>query len=362
MLKLTTLYQQEIKKRNFNQDAKQELVIAELQTLQNALQNRKKSIFDIFNTRKSATGIYLWGKVGRGKTFIMDLFFQSLAMEDKLRLHFQHFMHYIHQELRNLPNHKNPIEKLVKKLSKNTSVLCLDEFFVTDITDAMLLKELLLHMFKYGITLVITSNTPPQHLYQHGLQRESFLPAISLLQQHTKILQLDNQQDYREQKLQQSLEQENINKEQTCLQKIFNTLVKNKQTTKDPLHLHNRNIPVIQRTKKLIWFDFFVICGAPRSTTDYLNLSKNFTHILISNIPILTIQLDDYARRFINLIDVIYDANINLLFNTDIDINNLYTGKRLNFEIKRTKSRLKAMLSNQKNSLSQKICNHNNTE
>ncbi len=291
--------------------------------------------------------LYLWGGVGRGKTFLVDLFFSQLPFPQKLRLHFHHFMREIHGQLKGLKQVEDPLDQIASDLANRCRVLCLDEFIVSDIGDAMILARVLRGLFRRSVTLVTTSNTEPDNLYLHGLQRASFLPAIDLLKRHTQVLNLDGAIDYRLRYLDQAkvyltpLGPEN----EARLHEEFDHLCTDPGERNSSITLYGREIPVRRVAGELIWFDFEVICGPPRSQNDYLEIARCFPTVFISGIPQLTAGDDDTARRFLFLIDEFYDRCVKLLVTADVGLEALYQGKRLAFDFQRTVSRLQEMQS-----------------
>jgi cell division protein ZapE len=292
-------------------------------------------------------GLYLWGGVGRGKTWLVDIFYNQLPIEEKLRLHFHHFMHQIHAELQQLKGQANPLDSVAERLSGKTRVLCLDEFIVTDIGDAMILAQLLKALFSRGITLITTSNTEPDNLYQDGLQRASFLPAIALLKEHTRSLRLDSGTDYRLRYLEQATVYHTPHSPDVDEQlvKEFTQLAPEEGRLGGSIHIYNRDIPVRRLADDVVWFDFMALCGPPRSQSDYLELARRFHTVLLSNIPVLGPSLDDVARRFIYLIDEFYDRNVKLIISAASPPETLYQGERLAFDFQRAISRLQEMQS-----------------
>ena len=293
-------------------------------------------------------GIYLWGDVGRGKTFLVDLLFQSLPAEGKLRLHFHRFMGRVHAELRKLEGHADPLREVAAQFAAQARVLCLDEFFVTDIGDAMILGGLLQHLFARGTTLVTTSNIEPKQLYRDGLQRARFLPAIALLERHCAIVQLLAAQDYRLRELSRAgvyFTPLGAAAEQ-ALDACFEHVAPGTRRPEAEIVVNGRGIPVKRRAEGVIWFDFEALCAGPRAVADYIELAQSFNTVLISGVPLLSPQMEDAARRFINLIDEFYDHGVNLVLSAAAAPAGLYRGERLRAEFARTQSRLIEMQSN----------------
>lgn len=347
------LYDRGIAEGRYKDDVSQRRVLTELDRLQVAL---VASIPDGFFERvlarfakpKQLQGIYLWGDVGRGKTLLMDLFFQSLPFPEKKRLHFHHFMQMVHQELNRLKQLADPMEHICEAFAKAHRVLCFDEFFVSDIGDAMLLQGLLQGLFERGVVLVTTSNVPPDLLYKDGLQRQRFLPAIALLQQHCQVLRLDAAQDYRLRTLRKA-KIYCVGSDSALLdaqlEKLFNEL----KTTDVELNVELDINDHVMKTRKfagdLVWFDFDELCVKPRSAADYIELAHEFHTVMISNIPVFSDDNNDAARRFMFLVDEFYDRKVNVVVSAAAEPDRLYSGSRFEFEFKRTASRLIEMQS-----------------
>lgn len=294
-----------------------------------------------------AKGAYLWGGVGRGKTFVMDLFFESLPFEDKLRFHFHRMMYRVHRDLRKLKNHEDPLEVIAEDIARKARIICFDEFFVADIADAMLLGKLLSALFDRGVTLVATSNTPPVNLYRDGLQRQQFLPAIELIKQHTEVINVLGPTDFRLRVLEQAeiyhspldpVATQNLNH-------YFEQIAPEAGTSGQPIEILGRNIQTVRRADGIAWFDFIEICDGPRSQDDYIEIARSFQTVIISDVPVLDWQREDQARRFIAMVDEFYDRRVNLIISADAPISSLYQGRRLTHEMERTRSRLQEMQS-----------------
>lgn len=295
---------------------------------------------------KPVAGLYMWGGVGRGKTWLMDLFYDSLPDDQKKRIHFHHFMAKVHQELAARPDERNPLPSIAKTWAADYRVLCFDEFFVSDIADAMLLSGLLQALFDEGITLVATSNVAPDDLYREGLQRAKFLPAINALKAHTKSIHVDGDKDFRLRHLQRSkiyLHPLNNHAEQS-LQEAYQRLSGQTEHSGD-LRVNGRTIKARHCNDGVIWFGFEALCEQARSTDDYIKIAHEFNTVILSDVPQLDESNADAARRFINLIDEFYDRNVKMLISAAKPIDELYSGKRLAFEFQRTSSRLTEMQS-----------------
>lgn len=293
-------------------------------------------------------GLYLWGGVGRGKTYLMDIFYRSLPFEQKIRMHFHRFMYQIHHDLIRLKGTIDPLQQIAKTFAKDHWILCFDEFFVKDIADAMILGGLLQAFFENGVTVVMTSNLPPQDLYQNGLQRDRFLPAIDAILKYCEIWQLESDTDYRLRYLSKAeLYHFPLDDQaEQNLAKYFSDLVHvNTGWATHQLTIADRDIPVRQCAEGVVWFDFDVICQSPRSTVDYIEIARSFHTVLISGLRVMTTGSDDVARRFIALVDEFYERNVTLLLSAEASLDDIYQGYQLKFEFERTLSRLKEMQS-----------------
>jgi cell division protein ZapE len=309
----------------------------------------KRLFREKFNAEPKIKGVYLWGGVGRGKTYLMDLFFDCIPFSRKERTHFHRFMLSVHKELEKLQGEKNPLDLIAKSIARRVRILCFDEFFVSDIGDAMLLAGLLEALFKQGVVLVATSNINPNELYKNGLQRDRFVPAIHSINKNTFTIELKSGIDYRLQKLTTAMLYYSPNDEKADaeLLRSFHDLVPNQREIRENyiVKVLDRNIVARYHAEDVAWFDFLAICDAPRSAFDYVEISKIFHAIIISGIPRFGERNDDKARRFVHLIDELYDRKVKLIASSDVSIANLYQGKGLAFEFKRTESRLLEMQS-----------------
>ncbi|MDX1554981.1 MAG: cell division protein ZapE [Xanthomonadales bacterium] len=291
-------------------------------------------------------GIYLWGSVGRGKTWLMDLFYESLPIEAKRRVHFHRFMQRVHGELAELGAMADPLPLIARRWSHGTRLLCLDEFFVSDIADAMLLSGLLEALFERGVTLVTTSNIPPDDLYRSGLQRAKFLPAIERLKAHCEVVQIGGDADYRLRILERSetYHQPLDDQAEAVLAVNYEQIACGSELGSG-LEVNGRMLHAKKRSDGVAWFDFSELCEGPRGAADYIELARAFNTVLISAVPVMTEKDWDAARRFITLVDEFYDRNVKLLMTAEAPIDALYTGDRLAFEFQRTRSRLTEMQS-----------------
>ncbi len=297
--------------------------------------------------RQPVTGLYLWGGVGRGKTWLMDMFYDSLPGKDKQRIHFHRFMARVHNALKARQSTRDPLPDIARDWASQYRVLCFDEFFVSDIADAMLLGGLLQALFDEGVTLVATSNVAPDDLYRDGLQRAKFLPAIESLKTHCLSLHVDGDTDFRLRLLQRSKIYLHPHDEHALasLHEAFQTM-SGGASMDTSLEVNGRKLRANKRGDGIIWFSFSELCERPTSTADYIEIARAFNTVLLSEVPAMGEQNADATRRFINLIDEFYDRNVKMLVSADAPIDELYQGKRLKFEFQRTASRLTEMQSN----------------
>ncbi|WP_330924816.1 cell division protein ZapE [Candidatus Sororendozoicomonas aggregata] len=347
-------YQKDLSEHGFKPDPAQAKAIEHLQAVfEQLILPEKRSLNPLKWIKGNAVtpvkGLYLWGGVGRGKTWLMDTFYDCLPFKNKRRMHFHHFMKYTHDELRHLAGRKNPLKEVARRLAGQARVICFDEFFVTDIADAMILGGLLEHLFNQGVTLVTTSNIEPDGLYQDGLQRARFLPAIALLNKNTVVLNVDSGTDYRLRILEQAetyyfpLGQSASKR----LQNTFDNLVPDPahRVNDRPLLIAGRHIPCKHQGNGIGWFTFLALCDGPRSQNDYIEIACLFHTVLLEGLPVLSSATDDQARRFISLVDEFYDRHVTLIISADTPIHGIYTGSKLAFAFERTISRLQEMQS-----------------
>jgi cell division protein ZapE len=294
-------------------------------------------------------GLYLWGSVGRGKTMLMDWFYDSLPPQLGERTHFYRFMRQIHAELRKIKSRAEPLDTVAERLAARVRVLCLDEFFVADIADAMILAGLFDGLFRRGVTLVATSNVAPPDLYKDGLQRQRFLPAIDLLESHVDVLHLLGAVDYRLRQLEQAPTYLDSRSPDTAaqLEQRFAVLAGGSARGPTTLSVENRHIRAKATGAGMVWFEFKDICEGPRSQNDYIELARLYHTVFISNVPEFTRANDNAARRFIMLIDEFYDRNVNVVVSAAAAPGSLYHGERLQLEFSRAASRLVEMQTQQ---------------
>ena len=350
-------YQADLQRPKFFHDQAQENAVRHLQRLYDELvsaQNARSGMLGRLLGRKQpepVRGLYFWGGVGRGKTYLVDTFFDALPFPQKMRTHFHRFMKRVHEEMKTLKGEKNPLTIIGKRFADEARVICFDEFYVSDITDAMILATLLEELFKNGVSLVATSNIVPDGLYKDGLQRARFLPAIALLKKHTEIVNVDSGIDYRLRALEQAeLYHWPLDAEaELSLSTSFHSLLTEHCTVLDdePLMIENREIRARKVANDVAWFDFRALCDGPRSQNDYIELGKIFEAVVISSVERMDVSKDDMARRFINLVDEFYDRNVKLILSAEVELKDLYSGGRLTFEFQRTLSRLLEMQSHE---------------
>lgn len=337
-----TYYHQKIASGEILPDAQQLAVMTQFDAIYHSLLGKKSK----FWRKPKVRGLYLWGNVGIGKTFLVDTFYYSLPFDDKLRLHFYAFMQQVHARLKTLQGQKNPLKHIAKNLAAGARVICLDELLVTDIGDAMVLSGLIQALLAAGICLVFTANVPPDELYKNGLQRERFLPAITCIKQHLDVVHLQIMDDYRQrQQAHRAFYFYPCTAEaHKNMEDCFNHFAQGAQTSFVSLQILGREIKILKQADGVVWFDFSVICGKPRSQEDYLVLAQQFHTILVSNLTAIAAEDSDLARTFIKFVDVLYDAKIRLIIAAAQPIDNIYpdTG-RLSFEFARTRSRLLEM-------------------
>lgn len=359
---LIARYEREVDSGQLNPDEEQRAVVRLLDTIATELAKRKpwkpekKGLFSRF-FNSSATefsgveGLYLWGGVGRGKTYLCDLFFEQLAFKDKTRLHFHRFMQRIHNDLRELGEVENPIPLVADKWAAKSRLILLDEIHVNDITDAMLLGSLLTELFKRGVTVVTTSNLHPDDLYKDGLQRERFVPAIEQIKKHTHVLEMVGDTDYRLRLLQREAiyivsefrDGRGDAASSKAMQQHFDRLAHGKKDQQKTMLVNGHDLPLIARAGDVVWFDFDTLCNTPRSTHDYIELATTFHTVLMSDVPVLDEMANDAARRLVNLVDEFYDRHVKLIVSAEAAPDDLYKGKRLEFEFVRAASRLMEM-------------------
>jgi cell division protein ZapE len=331
-------------------DRKQQEVVLAFNQLWEELQQEpaRPSLLSRIRKQPSCTvGLYVWGGVGRGKTWLMDLFYDCLPIQKKQRIHFHRFMQRIHSDLNKLGHERNPLEAIARNWAQDCRLLCLDEFFVSDIADAMLLSGLLKALFQNGVTLVTTSNLAPQDLYRDGLQRAKFLPAIELLQKNTRVIELEGDLDFRLRILQQSeiyhwpLDAQAHSNLTASFARFAAGLELNRE-----MEFNDRPLLALRRGDGVAWFEFSELCEKARGSIDYIEIARAFNTILVSNVPQMKEEDSDTVRRFVIMIDEFYDRGVKVLLSAEVPVEQLYQGQRLAFEFERTRSRLTEMQTN----------------
>jgi cell division protein ZapE len=343
-------YEAELVSRGYSSDPAQLRAVDALERCANdwaAYKIQRSNAFKkLINHPDTPRGVYMHGGVGRGKSFLMDCFYNAVPIKRKTRLHFHEFMREVHRELRDLAGTVNPLDELGKRMAKRYKLICFDEFHVAEITDALILHRLLSALFDNGVGFVTTSNFKPDDLYPGGMHRDRILPAIALLNAHLEVLSVDNGTDYRRRTLEQ------VNLYHTPLgaiadaemQDAFNRLAES-QNESPVLNIESRQIYARRKAGGLVWFDFKTLCGGPRSQNDYLEIATQFHTVLLSDVPVMPPRMASEARRFTWLIDVLYDRRVKLIMSAEAAPEELYTVGPLAHEFPRTASRLNEMQS-----------------
>ena len=340
-------YQSLIESGSIDEDPAQLKAIQELERLWLEINTAKSWFHKLLGREQCPKGVYMWGGVGRGKTFLMDIFFDSLAFDRKLRLHFHRFMQIVHEQLQAFSGRKDPLKEIAAQMRVRTRVICFDEFFVSDITDAMLLGELFKELFEQGIVLVATSNIIPDNLYANGLQRSRFLPAIELINANCEIVNVDGDQDYRQRTLEQAeIYHSPLDKAaDDNLTYAFEHLSTGSLRKESVFNVNGRSIDIVRRADGVVWFKFSAICETERNAADYIEISRYCHSVIISEMPQLDTSNNDAARRFISLVDEFYERHVKLFISAAVPLTELYIGSGLSFEFERTISRLTEMQS-----------------
>jgi len=343
-------YQKELQTRGFHSDPAQLRAVAALDRCAAEWAaykgKRSNSLKKLINRPPIPRGVYLYGGVGRGKSFLMDCFFESVPLKRKTRLHFHEFMREVHRELHDLQGTVNPLEVLGKRISERYKLICFDEFHVADITDAMILHRLLQALFDNGVGFVTTSNFPPDGLYPGGMHRDRVLPAIALLNQEMEVLNVDNGVDYRRRTLERLdlYQVPNGAAADASMAQAFDSLAECADGS-PVLQIESRQIRARRRAGGVVWFDFKELCGGPRSQNDYLEIASQFHTVLLSDVPQMQANGSSEARRFTWLVDVLYDRRVKLMVSAQVAPELLYTSGPLSHEFPRTVSRLNEMQS-----------------
>ncbi len=349
-------YDAELATQGFSADPAQQRALEKLDLLRARLIRAERDQADtvqkllrslrVSKPAAAVRGVYLWGSVGRGKTWLMDLFYQSLPFERRQRSHFHRFMQQVHAGLRRHAKKTDPLAPVAADIAQKCRVLCLDELFVSDIADAMLLGSLFQRLSAGGVTLVFTSNVPPQGLYRNGLQRQRFLPAIAHLEQNLDVVAVDGSVDYRLRQLTKARIYLDSADAATpaALQMIYDDLADDEADDGTrQITVLGRKIAVVRASDNVIWFEFAAICGGPRGQTDYIEIAREYQSVLVTGVPVLTAADDNDARRFIALVDEFYDRGVKLIVSAAAPPASLYRGERLKFEFERAASRLVEM-------------------
>nr|WP_031218107.1 cell division protein ZapE [Halomonas sp. PBN3] len=366
-------YRADLERDDFQYDAAQEHAVAHLQRLHDDLLaappaprspaqaggGLASKVAGLFGKRARSQpvepvlpevrGLYLWGGVGRGKTYLVDAFYESLPFPEKMRTHFHRFMQRVHNELEHYKGEKNPLRLIAAKFAAEARVICFDEFFVKDITDAMILANLLEALFERGVVLVATSNIVPDDLYKDGLQRARFLPAIDLLNRHCEVVNVDSGIDYRLRALKRAeiFHSPLDEAAEVELARSFREIAGHEGEADVGLEINHRMLRARRLHDDVVWFEFRELCDGPRSQNDYIELAREFHSVLVSNVTRMDGRTDDQARRFINMVDEFYDRGVKLLMSAEVPAEALYADGRLEFEFKRTLSRLQEMQSHE---------------
>ena len=344
------LYQATLAERGFQSDAAQLAAVAALERCENEWADYKarrgNALSKLINRPPIPRGVYMHGGVGRGKSFLMDCFFQSVPLTRKTRLHFHEFMREVHRELQDLKGTVNPLDALGQRIARRFRLICFDEFHVADVTDAMILHRLLDALFANRVSIVTTSNFHPDALYPNGLHRDRILPAIELLKARLQVISVDAGTDYR----QQSLAQIDLYHcplgaaADAALERAFERL-REARDEAPVMQIEHRSLRALRRAGGVVWFDFATLCGGPRSQNDYLEIASRFHSVLLSNVPQMSPRLASEARRFTWLVDVLYDRRVKLILSAAVPAQELYTEGPLAHEFPRTVSRLHEMQS-----------------
>lgn len=344
------LYAATLAERGYRSDPAQLQAIAALERCENewvAYKSRRRNAVTKLLVRPPIPrGVYMYGGVGRGKSFLMDCFFQSVPLTSKTRLHFHEFMREVHRELQDLKGTANPLLELGRRIARRYRLICFDEFHVADVTDAMILHRLLESLFTHRVSIVTTSNFHPDGLYPHGLHRDRILPAIELLKSKLELVNVDAGTDYRRHTLQGiTMWHSPLGAAaEAALEQAFEQLAEARD--EEPvMQIEHRSLRAVRRAGGVVWFDFRTLCGGPRSQNDYLELASRFHTVLLSNVPQMSPRMVSEARRFTWLVDVLYDRRVKLILSAAVPPEGLYTEGPMVHEFPRTVSRLREMQS-----------------
>ncbi|MBL0944275.1 MAG: cell division protein ZapE [Hydrogenophaga sp.] len=349
-MSVRSAYEAVLKERGYRSDPAQLRAVDALERCANEWAHykskRSNALKKLINRPDIPRGVYMFGGVGRGKSFLMECFFQAVPLKRKTRLHFHEFMREVHRELRDLQGTQNPLDVLGERIAKRYKLICFDEFHVADVTDAMILHRLLDALFRNGVGFVTTSNFHPDQLYPDGLHRDRILPAIELLKQHLEVVNVDNGTDYRQRTLTHiALYHTPLGAEaDAAMEATFNQLAEAGDES-PVMGIESRQIRAVRRAGGVIWFDFRTLCGGPRSQNDYLEIASQFHTVLLSNVPQMSVRMASEARRFTWLVDVLYDRGCKLVLSAAVAPEQLYLEGPLSHEFPRTVSRLTEMQS-----------------
>ena len=358
--RVEALYTQTLAERGYQSDPAQLHALAALSRCESEwatyVSRRRNPLTRLLIRAPIPRGVYLWGGVGRGKSFLMDCFFQAVALKRKTRLHFHEFMREVHHELHDLKGVADPLDELGQRMSRRYRLICFDEFHVADVTDAMILHRLLSALFANRVSIVATSNFHPDGLYPNGLHRDRILPAIALLKANLEVLSVDNGFDYRQITLSQiGLYQTPLDAAaEAAMAHAFERLAEAKEEA-NVLRIEHRELRARKRAGGVVWFDFSVLCGGPRSQNDYLELATQFHTVLLSGVPEMSPRLASEARRFTWLVDVLYDRHVKFILSAEVAPELLYTEGPMAHEFPRTVSRLKEMQSSEYLALAKRV-------
>jgi cell division protein ZapE len=343
-------YESQLKARGYKSDPEQRAAAQRLQQLYTDLIGfkaaRRGTLRKLFARPRMPRSVYFWGGVGRGKSFLMDCFFDALPYQRKRRVHFHAFMQEVQHDLKNFNNEPDPLQKVADRIARQTRLLCFDEFHVSDIADAMILGRLLDALFARGVIFVMTSNYPPDGLYPNGLQRINFLPAIEMIKRRFDVFEVDHGTDYRLRTL-EKIEIYLVPPDDAAERKMrddFRRLA-GSDGDKTPIELLGRSLPVVRSAPGVIWFDFATLCGGPRSQNDYLEIAREHHTLMLSAVPRMSAGNASEARRFTWLVDVLYDHRVKLVMSAEVEAHELYTTGHNAHEFVRTVSRLIEMRS-----------------
>ncbi|CAG9180591.1 cell division protein ZapE [Cupriavidus respiraculi] len=349
-MNVTEYYHNELRQRGYQPDEAQLQAVARLQRCYDEwveYKSRRSSTLKKWLVRPEVPkGVYLWGGVGRGKSFLMDSFFHCVPVVRKTRLHFHEFMREVHRQLEELRGRPDPLDELAKRVARKYRLICFDEFHISDVADAMIMHRLLDQLFVNGVQFVMTSNYRPDLLYTDGLHRDRVLPAIALLQQKLDVLNVDAGIDYRKRALEQVQAYHTpLGQEASAALRAAFTTIAGVADESPLLHIEHRELQALRKADGVVWFDFATLCGGPRSQNDYLELASRFHTVILSDVPKMTPRMSSEARRFTWLIDVFYDHKVKLLMSAEVPADELYVEGQMANEFHRTVSRIIEMQS-----------------